>query len=152
MRTNKHHYLHSALPRPCCPQVTRIGTHSALHSRSAIPWRFNRSLTSSGYFRLPSTGLAIALDLECLNLWGMILRCCGVAGPWYLALHSRFAIPWRFNRSLTSFRYFRLPSTGLARTLDLVNSKLLGYDFAMLLGYRIVIPCASFSMRHSLSI
>ena len=32
-----------ALPRRWRPQVTRAGTHGALHSRSAIPGRFNRS-------------------------------------------------------------------------------------------------------------
>ena len=59
-----------ALPRRCRPQVTQIGTHSAIHSRSAMHWRFNRSLTSSRYFRLPRTGLAKALDLENVKLFG----------------------------------------------------------------------------------
>ena len=52
-----------ALQRRCRPQVTRTCTRSALHSRRTKPRRFNRILTSSQYFRLPSTRLAKALDL-----------------------------------------------------------------------------------------
>ena len=58
-----------ALTRRFCPQVKRIGKHTALHSRSAIPWRFNRSKTSTRHFRLPSTGLIEALDLGNVELF-----------------------------------------------------------------------------------
>ena len=59
-----------ALPRRCRPQDKRIGTHGALHSRSAIPRQFNRSLASCRYFRSPSTGFDKALDLKNANLFG----------------------------------------------------------------------------------
>ena len=56
------------------------------------------------------------------------------------ALHSQIAIPWRFNRSQTLSRSFRLPSIGLVKALDHENMALLEYDFAMLRDYRLVIP------------
>ena len=59
-----------ALPRRCRPQVTRIGTNGALHSRSAIPRRFNRGFASSRQFRLPSTELAKALEFVNVKLLG----------------------------------------------------------------------------------
>ena len=51
-----------ALPRRCRPRATRTGTLSSRHSRSTMPWQLNRSITPSRYFRLPSKGLARALD------------------------------------------------------------------------------------------
>ena len=59
-----------ALQRRCRPQVTRIGIYGALHSRRAIPRWFNRSLTSSRYFRLPSTEPVNAPGLENVILLG----------------------------------------------------------------------------------
>ena len=74
-----------ALPRRCRPQVTRIDTPSALHSRSSMPWRFlpgldlislfplelEIELTQTHmtqkpmqYFRLPRAGFAKVLALE----------------------------------------------------------------------------------------
>ena len=68
------------------------------------------------------------------------------------AIHFRSAIPRRLNRNLTSSRYFRLPSTGLAKALGLENVQLSGYDFGMLRDSRVVITCASFTKRHPLAI
>ena len=45
---------------------------------------------------------------------------------------------WRFNRSQTSSRQLRLPSTGLAKALDHENMKTLGFDFAVLWDCRIL--------------
>ena len=59
-----------ALPRRCRCHVTCTGTHGALHSRSAMPWRLHRSLTSSRQSRVPKTGCARALDLGNLQLIG----------------------------------------------------------------------------------
>ena len=55
-----------ALPRRCCPQVTRIGMRGALHSRSAIPCRLARDLISVVCVR--SSRLAEALYLNNLKL------------------------------------------------------------------------------------
>ena len=44
--------------------------HGALHSQSAIPRRFNHSRALSRQFRLPSTGLAKAMDHENIELIG----------------------------------------------------------------------------------
>ena len=64
-------YEHRHSTAAVSPTNERIGTHGALHSRSAMPWRFNRCLTSSWQFRLPSTGLAKAMDPENVMLLGI---------------------------------------------------------------------------------
>ena len=121
-----------SLPRRCRPQVTRTGSHSALHSQSATRRRLNRSLTSSRQFRLPSTGLARALDLgnakflgyDFAVLWdrrvAVSLRCTldkfvleaplhvGYLGVWRSARHlvqakiNPLSLFWQSLRSLKS--------------------------------------------------
>ena len=96
-----------ALPRRRHSQIKRIGTHSALVSRSAIPWRFNRSLTASRYFRLPSKKLAKALDLKNTKLFGYDfakLRDCRILIPLSCTHgkpHHESAALRRLPRSLT---------------------------------------------------
>ena len=135
-----------ALPRRCRPKVKRIGTNGALHSRSAIPRRFNRSLTSPRQFRLPSTGLAEALDLENLKLLGYyfaMLRDFGIVIPLSFThdkLYPGSATPRQLARSLTCC----LPCL----TAHLLHLKLLLYDYAVLRNFKIATPLSCTNDKH----
>ena len=58
-----------ALPRQCRPQVTRIGMHVTLHSRSAIPWRLTRDFISVvSRTELTARGGSLPSDCETAHL------------------------------------------------------------------------------------
>ena len=126
-----------ALPRRCRPQVTRIGAHGALHSRSALLWRFNRSLAPSRQFRSPSTGLAEALDLgnlkplgyDFLMLWDF--RIVNLLSCAHGKLYPGSATPRRLPRSLSG--------CVASLTAHILHAKLIWYHFAALRDCMIVI-------------
>ena len=129
-----------ALPRRCRPQLTRICTHGALYSRSAIPLRFNWSLTSSRQYRLPSSGLAKALDMDFENLKPLgydfaKLRDCRIAvllSCMHEKLYPGSATPRQLPRSSVCC----VPTP----TVPMLHPKLVRYDFAMIWDCRVVKP------------